>query len=113
MPYPHDKRANGTEGDYWQSSTRDLGRDLKTLITPGERVSVCGHPGPAIMADNFPGDPFARFVDWWEPDYHTAHYFILSPRETGCWWREIREWESRREVIKRVERGGGLIYEIL
>lgn len=113
VPWPHDRRVNGTEGDFWSSSLRDAGRDLRQLVGPTDVVSVCGCPGPPLARLNFKERPVARWVDWWEPEYHTAPYLLLSPRETGCWWREIREFESERPVVKRVERGGGLIYEIL
>jgi hypothetical protein len=57
--------------------------------------------------------PQLKYVGCSDKTYRTSPFMIVSPREFSCWWRELREHESERPVLKRVERGGGLIYEIL
>jgi len=112
MPPPTSGKVRGTEGDYWFSSMRDALEDLRGIAKSGDTVSACG--GPYFHRVNSEENPLpVRFVDWWEAEYHTGQYMLLMPRETTCWWREIREFEAERPVVKRVTRGGGLIYEIL
>ena len=43
----------------------------------------------------------------------TAPVVWVSPREGACSWKLVRALESERPVLLRVERGGGLIYELL
>ena len=37
----------------------------------------------------------------------------VSPRERACGWKLVRALEGERPVLLRVERGGGLVYELL
>jgi hypothetical protein len=112
MGPPSDIRVNGTEGDYWFSSARDGFRDLKELNSERGVVGLCG-PGRGHALFNIVDEPKPRFAEVSDADFRSAKLVYISPRESLCWWREIRRYESERPVIKRVERGGGLIYEIL
>jgi hypothetical protein len=112
FPPPGDIRVLGTEGDYWFSSARQGARDLRALLKPGEKISMCG-PGRGHAMANWAVDPIPHMYEAHEPDFPFVDYMFISPRETLCWWRQIRRFESERPVIKRVERGGGLVYEIL
>jgi hypothetical protein len=112
MDPPHDFRVNGTEGDFWFSSARDGARDLRALAKPGDRITMCG-PEWTQAEQNWGVQPMARFVQPWDSDFSQVQYEYISPRENWCWWRLVRRLESERPVVKRVERGGGLIYEIV
>ena len=108
----HDHRVNGTEGDFWFSSARDGARDLRALTQPGEMVSMCG-PQRNQASANWGADPLPPFIETQNREWDQVRYMYMTPRETLCWWWRIRKEESERSVVKRVERGGGLVYEIL
>lgn len=112
IPPPQDIRVNGTEGDYWFSSARDAFYDLRRLNPKNEPIAICG-PGRSHALFNIIDEPRFNFVEVQEKSFDEAPFLYASPRETLCWWRQVRRWEKERPVIKRVERGGGLIYEIL
>jgi hypothetical protein len=110
---PTDIRANGTEGDYWFSSAREGARDLRALMkSPDDHLSMCG-PGREHAKANWAVDPMPHLFESNEPEFADVKLMYVSPRESLCWWRQVRRLESERPIIKRVERGGGLIYEIL
>ncbi len=105
---PHDRRVQGTEGDYWYSSVADADRSLAQLVPTGATVGVCGPPYPTMQMQWFgPGSIPAPAP----PDQ--ADYVYVAPREAFCTWKHARELEQLRPVLVRVERGGGLIYEIV
>ncbi|MGC4121041.1 MAG: glycosyltransferase family 39 protein [Myxococcales bacterium] len=109
---PQDIRVNGTEGDYWFSSARDAFYDLRQFNPKNEPIAICG-PGRTHAMFNILDEPRFNFVEVQEKSFDEAPFLYASPRESLCWWRQVRRWERERPVIKRVERGGGLIYEIL
>jgi len=109
---PQDIRVNGTEGDYWFSSARDGFRELRTLNPQNAPVAICG-PGRGHALFNVIDDPRFTFIEVQEKGFDAAPLLYASPRETLCWWRQVRRWESERPVVMRVERGGGLVWEIL
>jgi hypothetical protein len=47
-----------------------------------------------------------------EPTNRAALVFVC-PREIFCPWTMVRDMESKRPILKRVERGGGLVWELL
>jgi hypothetical protein len=112
MPPPSDIRVNGTEGDYWFTSARVGARELRKLMKPGDKLSMCG-PGRGHAQANWGVEPIPHLYEAHEPEFPSVEYMFVSPRETLCWWRQVRKFESERPILKRVERGGGLIYEIL
>jgi hypothetical protein len=68
---------------------------------------------PTVLGEaNLTGQPF-RFVRLNHPAAPSAPLVWVSPREGACNWRLVRALESERPVLLRVERGGGLIYELL
>jgi hypothetical protein len=105
---PHDHRVLGSEGDYWYSSVADADRDLGRLVRPGDTVGVCGPPYPTMQMQWFGPGPIPPVA---LPD--VADYVYVSPREAFCNWSHARKLEELRPVLVRVERGGGLIYEIV
>jgi hypothetical protein len=109
---PQDIRVNGTEGDYWFSSARDAFYDLRALNPKNEPIGICG-PGRSHAMFNIIEEPRLRFIEVSETGFAETPLLYISPRETLCWWREVRRYESERPVIKRVMRGDGLVYEIL
>ena len=109
---PADIRVNGTEGDYWFTSSRIGARELRKIMKPGDRLSMCG-PGRAHAEMNWIEQPLPHLYEAHEPEFPDVDYLYVSPRETLCWWRQVRKLESERPILKRVERGGGLVFEIL
>ena len=87
------------------------GIEAAHALDPSAPVALCGSSvellPPALRA---PASGI-RFVDRRQAN---ALVFV-SPREGPlfCGWTIVRELESRRPVLKRVERGGGLVWEIL
>ena len=109
VPSPHDTRVRGTEGDYWYGNIGDGLPHLAPLLTEGQRVYFCG-PAPQQIQMSWP--------QWRERmaqrgGVRPGDLIYASPRETFCGLGLIRALETTRPVIDRVERGGGLIYEIL
>ncbi len=104
-----DLRVWGTEGDYWNSSVRDGVREAFKHVAGDGLIGICGWPQTAV----FNVDPplRQRFVDWNGLDDVPVIYVL--PREGLCGWEKVRKLESERPILKRVERGGGLIYEVL
>jgi hypothetical protein len=106
-PPPQDRRARGTEGDYWFSSVRIADRDLSHLMKPGETIAWCGAWPWQIVQDWPVGTP--------PPPWATSDrsdYLLVGTR--GC-DSEIQELESdrfRRPLLIEERRGGGVIYRI-
>jgi Dolichyl-phosphate-mannose-protein mannosyltransferase len=101
--------VNGTEGDYWSSGLREGLRVAQTLAAPGQPIGVCTWL-PALVAVDSDGAPPPIATEIERPEVEIVY---ASPRERRCSWKKIHELERWRPVLHRVERGGGLIYEIL
>jgi hypothetical protein len=108
MPPPHDPRVLGSEGDYWYSSVADADRWLARWVPPGATVGVCGPPYPTMQMQWYGPGPIPASAPTDQADY-----VYVAPREAFCNWHHARELEQLRPVLVRVERGGGLIYEIV
>jgi len=111
MPPPTDPRSDGTEGDYWYQSMRTAFAELGKRIKEPTTVALCDAP-PVLGQANLTGQPF-RLVRYNSPEGRDARVVWVSPRERACGWKVVRALESERPVLLRVERGGGLIYELL
>jgi len=111
MPPPTDPRSDGTEGDYWYQSMRVAFAELGRRVQAPTTVALCDAP-PVLGQANLTGQPF-RLVRFNTPEGRAAPVVWVSPRERACGWRLVRALESERPVLLRVERGGGLIYELL
>jgi hypothetical protein len=107
---PFADRLNGTEGDYWYSSLRDGLRDLDSFSPGGATVGLCG-PHPPLGRANLPEDSRLRFLDGYDAT-ERADLVYASPRPRHCGWNDVRDIEVARPLLRRVERGGGLIYEV-
>jgi hypothetical protein len=105
-----DMRANDTEGDYWYSSLREAVNDLAPIIRPEQTLGLCG-PWAAQVKEEWPYGPPPE-TGWELPYLKKADYVYVSPRGGEC-WHQLFEHGSRRPTIARVERGGGLIFELL
>jgi hypothetical protein len=103
-------RLNGTEGDYWYSSLRAGLRDIEASVPAGETVGLCGPRPPLGRADLRTSSPL-RILDGDESTV-VADFVYASPRPRVCGWNDVRDLEVARPVLRRVERGGGLIYEV-
>jgi len=111
MPPPTDPRSDGTEGDYWYQSLRVAFAELGQRVQGPTTVALCDAP-PVLGLANLTGQPF-RLVRFNTPEGRSAPVVWVSPRERACGWRLVRALEGERPVLLRVERGGGLIYELL
>jgi hypothetical protein len=102
--------ANGTEGDYWWSATR-AGVEAAHALDPRAPIALCG--SSTVLLPRALRGP-ASGIRFTSRDDRDALVFV-SPREGPlfCAWRIVRDLESRRPVLERVERGGGLVWEIL
>ena len=111
MGSPVDHRVNGTEGDYWLSSMREGLAVASRYVGVGEAIGMC--PGgdliPALPDANWPGAHKPWVIDATDE----ARVVYVAPREFLCGFARVRELEAQRAVLHRVERGGGLVYEIL
>jgi hypothetical protein len=107
MPFPHTSNVNQTEGDYWGSSLREFQRWLHEQDPRPSTVGLCGVAGPNFDS-NWDGPTAATNVEM-----RNAEVVYVLPRMPFCAWRTVRALESRRPILRRVEREGGLIYEIL
>ncbi len=108
MPPPHDTRVRGTEGDYWYGNIGDGLPRLKALLGPDQGVFFCG-PAPQQVQMSWTPEWQARARQRPGP----GDLIYASPRETFCGLGLVRALETQRPVLERIERGGGLIYEIL
>jgi hypothetical protein len=102
---PHDSRANGTEGDYWWSSEREAVR-LARETDPSAPIALCGGASQLIPSTI---QPAPRFVGTDDP----KALVYVCVRELFCSFSTVRQLESKRPIIRRVERGGGLVWELL
>lgn len=103
--------ANGTEGDYWAGSLREGLGAAVALGPPGQTIGVCTWFGALAAVDSDgDGPPPLVTSDIDRPDVAVVY---ASPRENRCPWKKVHQLERQRPVLRRVERGGGLIYEIL
>jgi hypothetical protein len=107
---PYSDRLNGTEGDYWYSSLRAGLRDLEAFSPEGGTVGLCGPHSPQGRANLRAGSPL-RFLDGDEAA-EVADMVYAAPRPRECGWNDVRDLEIARPLLRRVERGGGLIYEV-
>jgi hypothetical protein len=107
MPLPHTNNVNETEGDYWGSSLRDFQRWVHAQNPMPATVGLCGVAGQNFDS-NWDGPRTVRAVE-----IEGAEVVYLIPRQPFCDWRTVRALEARRPILRRVEREGGLIYEIL
>ncbi|HVP61186.1 MAG TPA: glycosyltransferase family 39 protein [Myxococcaceae bacterium] len=111
MPPPTDPRSDGTEGDYWYQSLRVAFIEAARRVPTPATIALCNAPEVLGQA-NLTGQAF-RPVRFNSLEGQAAPIVWISPREGGCGWRQVRALESERPVLLRVERGGGLIYELL
>jgi hypothetical protein len=111
VPPPTDPRSDGTEGDYWYQSMRVAFAELAKRVPGPTTVALCYAP-PVLGQANLTGQPF-RLVRLNSAEGRAAPVVWISPRERACSWKLVRALESERPVRRRVERGGGLIYELL
>ena len=112
MPPPTDPRSDGTEGDYWYQSMRLAFVEAAKRVPTPTSLALCNAP-PVLGQANLTGQAF-RLVRIDSPEARAAPVVWVSPRENGgCGWRQVRALESERPVLLRVERGGGLIFELL
>jgi hypothetical protein len=103
-------RVNGTEGDYWYSSLRAGLRDLEAFSPAGGTVGLCGPRAPQARADLRDGSHLHILSGDSATD--VADLVYASPRPRECGWNDVRDIEVARPLLRRVERGGGLIYEV-
>ncbi|MBK8169022.1 MAG: glycosyltransferase family 39 protein [Sandaracinaceae bacterium] len=112
MEEPHVGWANGTEGDFWWSSVRDAVTFLQARHVTNA-VGLC-QTGKVLWGDSWPeGVPMPNFVDARDPDFNQTAWVYIMPRQTSCPWPMVQRLESERPIVHRVERDGGLIFEIL
>ena len=111
MPPPTDPRSDGTEGDYWYQSLRVAFIEAARRVPTPSTIALCNAPEVLGQA-NLTGQAL-RPVRVTSSEGQTAPVVWVSPREGGCSWRQVRALESERPILLRVERGGGLIYELL
>lgn len=111
MPPTTHYMASGTEGDYWFGASRSGLLQAYRLAGPHSVVGVCGPPKDLARANA--GALPIQLVETGEPEFWRADVLYISPRENFCSWERVRGLESQRPVLSRVERGGGLIYELL
>jgi hypothetical protein len=107
-----DLRLKGTEGDYWYNSLRSGLRDIRSVVQDGQIVGMCG-PTVVLARMNW-GDPTPpEFTDTVDGDPDRGDVVYVMPRGVFCEADRIEQLKKGRSVVRRVERGGGLIYMVL
>jgi len=110
-PPKADQRSAGTEGDYWYQSLRQAFIQANRLLPVPADIVLCS--APVVLGEaNRTGQPL-RPISFTSIRAPRAPLVWVSPREGACSWRMVRQLETERPVLLRVERGGGLIYELL
>jgi len=106
QPQPYGDRTNGTEGDYWWASMREAVETARA-VAPDAPMAVCGGAWDLLPAT-------AQAARWTGTDDPAAVVYVC-PREAPrfCPFATVRDLESRRPILHRVERGGGLVWELL
>jgi hypothetical protein len=107
-----DLRLKGTEGDYWFSSLRQGLRDIRPLMRGSETIGLCG-PNAVQARMNWGDTPPPEFADSWYGDPDRGDFVYLAPRGVFCEPELIERVQTGRTVLRRVERGGALIYMVL
>jgi len=106
-----DQRSAGTEGDYWYQSLRQAFIEANRRFPIPADIVLCS--APVVLGEaNRTGQPL-RPIGVYNARAPLAPLVWVSPREGACSWRTVRQLETERPVLLRVERGGGLIYELL
>jgi hypothetical protein len=106
-----DQRSAGTEGDYWYQSLRQAFIEANRRVPIPADIVLCS--APVVLGEaNRTGQPL-RPIRLYSVRAPLAPLVWVSPREGACSWRMVRQLETERPVLLRVERGGGLIYELL
>jgi hypothetical protein len=105
LPLPFGDRTNGTEGDYWWSSLREGVRTARA-IGRGAPIALCGPSAWTLPVEKRDGPTFTGASN-------PSALVYVCPRDPFCPWRKVRELETKRRVLRRVERGGGLVWELL
>jgi hypothetical protein len=106
-------RPMGGEGDYWYSTTREAIALAKPYLPEKHLLGSCGPYGSQLDMNR--GDvPLVATIEHrntraFDP---TAVVYAV-PHPSLCNWSSIRALEHDRPILHRVERGGGLIYELL
>jgi hypothetical protein len=108
-PQVMDERATGTEGDYWMNSLRD-GTRVARRLAPGTAIGMCAWTHKLAEMESGPKPPETTDFDDFGDKYNLIY---INPRACWCNWATIRYLETRRPVLHREQRDGGLIYEIL
>jgi hypothetical protein len=104
--------VEGTEGDYWYNSLRQGLRDIRAEMRGGEVIGLCA-PHLPMGRVNWEPSPKPEFTRFGDSDFDRAHFVYAMPRGGYCDWEDIDLLTRQRPVLKRVERGGGLIYLVL
>lgn len=108
-----DLRLRGTEGDYWFGSLRQGLRDIRSAMRGTETIGLCG-PSKVLGRMNWGNAQAPPFVDSWYGDDPDAGDFVyVMPRGVFCEPPLIERLQQGRPLLRRVERGGGLIYLVL
>src|SRR5205807_174842 len=107
-----DDRIEGTEGDYWYSSLRQGLQDIRGAMHGREEVGLCG-PDVVLGRINWENLQVPRLTDYRDRNLNRGDFVYVMPRGVFCDSGRIEQLQRTRTVIKRVERGGGLIYMVL
>jgi hypothetical protein len=104
------KRACQAEADYWYTGSRLGLADLQRVAKPTDNLFIDGPTPPQALA-NWPAGAKLDAPAAYRSEAE-AEIVYISP-SPGVPWKHIHEIERERPVLRRVERGTGLIYEIL
>lgn len=108
-----DLRLARTEGDYWFSSLRQGLREIRSAMKGGETIGLCG-PSKVLGRMNWELPEAPPFIDsWYGDDPDGGDFVYVMPRGVFCEASMVDRIQRGRPVLRRVERGGGLIYMVL
>lgn len=105
---PVDYLINGTEGDYWFRSLRLGLATARKAVSRKQPIGLCG-VSLWLAEANWP-EPKKPLLT---AGFEEAAVVVAIPREFFCGLSTIRKLEAERPILERVERGGGLVYEVL
>ena len=107
-------RPMGGEGDYWYSTTREAMAFAKSYLSETHAVGSCGPYGTQINMNRGDVEKLTVTTEYRNlAAFDSASVVYAVPHPVHCKWSTVRALERERPILHRVEREGGLVYEVL
>jgi hypothetical protein len=108
------RRPVGGEGDYWYSTTREAIELAKPYFSDKRVFGSCGPYSNQIRMNRGDVSDLKVTTEYRNTLAFDANGVVYAvPHAVNCVWTTVRALERERPILHRVERGGGLVYELL